>query len=135
MQPLKINITSIILIITSIIFLTAFNRKQTMNSYNEITELSSLKIHIDKKITISGELSEMPWQHLISPMDTHPNIYYFDKNGDQIVIYTKSAINCKKKIKIYGKVIKITGTSKRPGSDQVYAEHQVKVDKWECVDE
>ena len=120
--------------IVVLINLITFGRIKAMNSYNTITEFSSLKIHIDKKITITGELSEMPWQHLISPMDTHPNIYYFDKNRDQVVIYTKSAINCKKKIKIYGKVIKITGTSKRPGSDQVYVEHQVMVDKWECLD-
>ena len=77
----------------------------------------------------------MPWQHLIDFSDSYPNIQYLDlESGDQIVIYSKNPIDCLHKIKITGRVIKVTGKSKRPGnkSKDDYIEFQVVVDNWEC---
>ena len=94
-----------------------------------------LKNFVGKNVEIIGEISKVPWQHLINFSDSHANIQYIDlDSGDQIVVYSRSPIECKNKVKRSGEVIRVAGKSKRPGdiSGSVYVEYQILVDNWEC---
>lgn len=101
--------------------------------YFEITDIGTLMNNEGKKISFEGTMARIPWQHLINIPDTHPNFSYINIEKDQIVVYSKERVNCKDKIKVFGTVIKVQGKSKRPGSDDVFTEYQVVIDKWECV--
>ncbi|MHA2309046.1 MAG: hypothetical protein ACXABJ_07200, partial [Candidatus Heimdallarchaeaceae archaeon] len=75
------------------------------------------------------------WQHIIDVSHHHENIYYLDLDGgDQIVFYSKEPVACTSMIKIEGKVIKVVGKSKRPGSDTTFIEYQIIAEKWECIE-
>ena len=91
--------------------------------------------HVGKDITLVGKISDTPWQHLIDISKEYRNIYYLDyESGEQLVFYTKIPIECKEKIKIIGKVIRVVGKSKRPDSDATFIEFQIVADTWECLD-
>ena len=77
-------------------------------------------------ITISGQISEVIWQHMISYQPEYPHSEYFDlEDGYQIIIY------CKKKIDITGKVIKVSGQAKRPSNiSEEYTEYHILVNTW-----
>ncbi len=97
----------------------------------------NFKDSVDENITLLGNISKIPWQHLIQFFDDRPNINYFDlDNGEQIVIYSREPITCTGSMKISGKVILTTGGSKRPQKIQTetYEEYQLLVDTWECID-
>ena len=69
---------------------------------------------VDQIVELEGKISDLPWQHLIDFSDSYPIIHYFDlDSGDQVVIYSQRLIECKKKMKLSGKVIKVVGKSKR----------------------
>ena len=53
---------------------------------------------------------------------------------DNIVFYSKEPVICSSAIKIEGKVIKVIGKSKRPGSDTIFIEYQIVAEKWECLE-
>ena len=93
---------------------------------------------IEKIITIEGTVSNIPWQHLIGIFEDYPFSEYFDlENNQQIVIYTKTQILRRNiKIKTTGKMIKLTGESKKPGKidDTTYYEYQMLVDNWEYIE-
>ncbi len=94
-----------------------------------------LSENIGNDISLIGSISNTPWQHLIEITETYGNIEYLDlEDGNQIVIYSKKLIKCERKVRITGKVIEVTGKSKRPGdtSEEVYTEYQIIVDDWEC---
>ncbi len=91
--------------------------------------------NIGKEITLKGKISDTPWQHLIDTSHEYDHIYYLDLDGgDQIVFYSKEAVICPKEIKIQGKVIRVVGKSKKPGSDATYIEYQIVAEKWECIE-
>jgi hypothetical protein len=97
----------------------------------------SLKLseNVGNEVSLVGTISNNPWQHLIDYNEEYSNIGYFDlEDGNQIVIYSKEMIKCEKRVKIKGKVIEISGKSKRPGdtSKEVYREYQIIVEDWEC---
>ena len=104
-----------------------------MTEYVEVKDTGDLQEFEGKKVAIEGSISDMPWQHLINFPETHPVITYLDIGGDQIVIYTQDSLNCTGKVKVNGTVVKVQGTSKRPGSDETYVEYHIIVDSWESV--
>jgi len=87
-----------------------------------------------QKVVVEGRISQIPWQHLIAPSDSHPVILYLDSGKNQIVIYSKRYITCTEKIKTTGTVIKIEGKSKKTGSDEIFSEYQIVVDEYECIE-
>ena len=91
--------------------------------------------NIGKEILLKGKLSNTPWQHMIDASLKHKNIYYLDlEGGDQIVFYSKTPIDCKNAIRLKGKVIRVVGKSKKPGSDVTYVEYQIVAEEWECIE-
>lgn len=85
-------------------------------------------------VTIVGQIAKIPWQHLIQHVETHPNIQYVDlEQGGQIVAYSRDAITCNKPVEISGKIIKVTGKNKRPGSKKKHSELQIIVERWKCI--
>lgn len=91
---------------------------------------------VGEKITLTGNISKIPWQHLIKFISDRNHINYFDlDNGEQIVIYSREPITCRGKMKINGEIILTKGSSKRPQKikDDTYQEYQLLVDSWECL--
>ena len=93
---------------------------------------------LEKTITIEGKVSSTPWQHLIGVFEEFPYSEYFDlDNQEQIVIYTKKQILKRNvRLKLTGTIIKLTGRSKRPGSQDTtaYYEYQMLVDNWSYIE-
>jgi hypothetical protein len=99
-----------------------------------LEDTSSIYQYTDKKISLVGELSDIPWQHMIAFVEGHPYSEYFDIRGYQIVIYSETAIDCPGKVRVYGTVIKVQGKGKRPDpGDELYTEYHLVVDEWECL--
>ena len=92
---------------------------------------------LEKTITIEGEISNIPWQHLIGLFEEYPFSDYLDlDNNEQIVIYSKTQILRRNvRIKATGEIIKLTGRSKRPGKidDNEYFEYQMLVTNWDYI--
>ena len=96
----------------------------------------NFKESVGKSITLVGNISKIPWQHLVQFLNDRANINYFDlDNGEQIVIYSREPITCIEEMKITGEVIITKGGSKRPQQIQTetYEEYQLLVDTWECI--
>ncbi|MHA1991382.1 MAG: hypothetical protein ACW981_05385 [Candidatus Hodarchaeales archaeon] len=91
---------------------------------------------LGESITISGQISEVIWQHMISYQPEYPHSDYFDLEDEyQIVIYCKEKIEIKTTIEITGKVIKVSGQPKRPTKvNEEYSEYQMLVDNWKPID-
>jgi hypothetical protein len=91
---------------------------------------------LGENIAISGRISEVIWQHMISYQPEYPHSEYFDLEDDyQVVIYCKEKIGVKTPIEVIGKVIKVSGQSKRPSKvNEEYSEYQILVDKWRILD-
>jgi hypothetical protein len=87
-----------------------------------------------RRIELIGRISETPWQHLISNPEGYDFSYYFDVAESQIVIYSKIPLACRGQLTVRGIVVKVQGSSKRPGSkaDESYGEYHLAVDGWEC---
>ena len=95
-----------------------------------------LSKQVDKQVTITGKISDIPWQHMIASVKGYPKSEYFDlEDKTQIVIYCKNAITERGMISITGKVIGVKGGSKRPGvaKSETYVEYHVAVDSWKPV--
>jgi len=122
------NVFYIVIIITIFSISGCIN----MGDYISMTDSYRLQEYVDKKVKVTGRISDMPWQHLIGNFEKYSEIYYFDIKEDQIVIYSKMAILCSSSLTIYGTVVKVTGKSKRPGSNEEYTEYHILVDRWEC---
>lgn len=103
--------------------------------YAAIEDQDELQQHEGKKVAFEGTIAMIPWQHLINAPDTHKIINYINigKEQEQVVVYTGEKIDCKAKVAVKGTVMKTRGTSKRPGSDEVFIEYQVVADSWECL--
>ena len=82
---------------------------------------------------LTGTISDQPWQHMVDVHLSHPNLYYLDlEGGDQLVIYTKEPVSCTN-VKVRGQPVMIQGTSKKPGSEEIYREKQILVEKFDCL--
>ncbi len=110
-------------------------KEQSEDDYLLIHDQDVLQQHEGEKVQFEGTIAMIPWQHLINLPDTHQNINYINigKEKEQVVVYSKNKIDCKAKVGVKGTVVKTKGTSKRPGSDEVFIEYQVIADSWECV--
>ena len=104
-----------------------------MEEYNRVSYIYELKNHVDGKVVITGKVTNIPWQHLINPPQDYCAINYFDCKGDQTVVYSKEPIHVREEINVFGKAVKIMGTSKRPGSNDVFVEYHIVAEKWEKI--
>lgn len=88
-----------------------------------------------KSMELTGTISDTPWQHMIDAPRGYENANYVDfADGDQMVVYSKTPMECEGDVNIKGRYVEIEGTSKRPGSDESYTELQIMADEFECAD-
>ncbi len=106
----------------------------TMNDYTLLEDASRMSAYVDKKISLEGEISGTPWQHMIAATAEYPYSEYFDVKDFQIVVYSKAPMECRGKLRVFGRVLKVTGKGKRPEpGDEPYTEYHLLVDRWECL--
>ena len=111
---------------------------EAARNYEAVEKMEDLKHLVNKKVCITGTISNEPWQHLMSPSDSFPISTYFDVGDMQTVIYSAEILacpNCKCKIEIKGTVIKIQGMGKGSKADETYVEYHITADSWCCLDE
>jgi len=60
--------------------------------YIELESTAALADHVCSPVSLRGNVSNMPWQHMIDYRKDYPEIVYFDMDGDQIVLYAKTPI-------------------------------------------
>jgi hypothetical protein len=99
-----------------------------------IEEIDRLSDYTGKTITVTGRISDTPWQHIIGYEPDHPFSYYFDVGDMQTVIYSESEIQCRSRLRVTGKVIEVGTKSKKPGSDTDYKEYQILVENKVCIE-
>lgn len=106
----------------------------TGSTYTRLQPADDMSKYEGRKVEIAGRLSRTPWQHLMANPEGYGLSYYFDVGDFQIVLYSKSAIACSGPLAVRGTVIKVRGSSKRPGSkaDESYVEYHLAVDDWTC---
>jgi hypothetical protein len=108
---------------------------KTVEEYVMLEDAAPMQEYVDKKVCLTGEVSDIPWQHMIAFVEGHPYSEYFDVRDYQIVIYAKTQIQCRGMVKLYGTVLKVEGKGKRPDpGDELYVEYHLIVDKWECLE-
>jgi hypothetical protein len=120
-------------ILLFLLFSSAISFQCANTQYQLITTGRELNELVNQNIIIEGKVSNIPWQHLIGYTKNYPYTCYFDFDKSQTVIYSKTPIECRDRIKIRGKIIKISGKSKKPGSDEDYSENHIIADDWECI--
>ena len=92
---------------------------------------------VGKKITITGKVSTVMWQHFNVSVDGHPHMNYIDLDDTrQVVVYTKDEITCKNAIELTGEVLKIDSKNNDPRSKihDGFIEYQLIVDSWKCIE-
>ncbi len=100
--------------------------------YILIEEPGALKKHAGENVIVTGNISNIIWQHIMGHFEEYPYDYYFDIGDSQIVIYSKKPINTDKTIRVYGEVVEISGKAKGdPRKD--YSEYHILVDHWEKI--
>ena len=104
------------------------------SAYVRLQSANGMSQYEGRKVELSGRVSETPWQHLMANPEGYGLSYYFDVGDFQIVVYSKSPIECPGVILVRGTVIKVQGSSKRPGTkaDESFVEYHVTADSWEC---
>ncbi len=83
-------------------------------------------------VVIEGKVAQEIWQHMMAPTSSNPHETYFDMGRGQIVIYTKSPVECTGTVRAAGMVVKIEGASKNPRRKETCTEYHVRADSWEC---
>ncbi len=74
-----------------------------------------LENNIGEKVSITGKISNVMWQHFHTYVKTHPHIGYIDLDEThQIVVYTKNPIECNGVVHLTGKLIKTKYKSDSP---------------------
>lgn len=82
-------------------------------------------------ITITGSISDMPWQHMIDARASSSDVRYVDlDDGVQVVVYFPRGAPYAGRLAITGEVIAVSGTSKRPGSTTEHVEYQLVATAW-----
>ena len=88
-----------------------------------------------KTIKITGKISNVIWQHIISAPKSHPYMSYFDlEDGYQIIIYTKNQITCKEKVEVKGEIIRIEGNKNTDSKSAGLIEYHIIADTWKCIE-
>jgi hypothetical protein len=105
-----------------------------LGGYARLESADGLGAFEGQRVEIRGRISETPWQHLIGNPEGYDYSYYFDVGDFQIVLYTKAGLDCAGELTVRGTVVRIQGSSKRPGSkaDESYVEFHIAADAWEC---
>ena len=87
-----------------------------------------------KIITITGKISDVIWQHIISARKSHPYLFYFDlKDGYQIIIYTKNQIDCEERVEVTGEVIRVEVNEDADSKAGGLVEYHLIADTWKCI--
>jgi hypothetical protein len=87
-----------------------------------------------KTITISGKISNVVWQHAISPTKSHPYLSYFDlKDGYQIILYAKNQITCKERVEVTGEVVRVKVNNDAKSKAAGHVEYHIIADTWKCI--
>jgi hypothetical protein len=106
----------------------------TMADYRAIENADDLHSMVGTKVCVTGNLSDIPWQHLVGNFKNYPHSYYFDVQKYQIMIYTKTPCDCTGPLKVFGTVVTVEGMSKHPANkEDTFKEYHITVDRWECV--
>ncbi|HEY3448758.1 MAG TPA: hypothetical protein VGK67_20535 [Myxococcales bacterium] len=84
-------------------------------------------------VTVEGQVSKSPWQHMIDTVAGKPAEYLDLAGGDQIVVYVAGKLPEGKRLVLTGKVKDLKGTSKRPGSKELVLERQLDVESWSAA--
>lgn len=111
---------------------------EATGNYEVVEKMKDLKDLVDKKVCITGTISNEPWQHLIASPDSFPISTYFDIGDMQIIVYSAKELacpNCKCEIEIKGTVLKVQGKGKGSKADEQYIEYHIVADSWRCLDE
>ena len=58
---------------------------KTVEDYVMLEDTAPMSGYVDKKVCLVGEVSEIPWQHMIAFVEGHPYSEYFDVKDYQIV--------------------------------------------------
>jgi hypothetical protein len=102
--------------------------------YKTIIHASELSRYVDRQVRVTGQISNIPWQHMIASVKGYPYDHYFDFDDYQIVIYVKEKIAHKGTITVYGTVVEVGGDSKNPRRKETAVEYHIRVDTWEKAD-
>jgi len=104
------------------------------SNYVRLSSAQALSQYDGRKVEIAGRVSRTPWQHMIGNPAGFPYSEYFDVGNYQIVVYSKTPLDCPGAIIVRGTVIKLQGSSKRPGTkaDESFIEYHLAADAWEC---
>lgn len=116
-----------------LLFLCAGAGHAKKTKYARVKTAAELKNYVGKKVMVTGKVSNVIWQHIMAPPETHPVENYFDIEKFQIVVYAKEEISCEGDVKVKGKVIELRGAGKGSKVDETYVEYHIAADKWKCV--
>lgn len=83
---------------------------------------------------IVGRIARIPWQHLVKPPPGKIPIYVDTEGGGQTVAYAAEEPVCSGVLLMEGRTLLAEGPAKRPGSDERFAERQLDVTSWTCLD-
>ena len=87
-----------------------------------------------KTITVTGKISNVVWQHIISATNSHPYFSYFDlEDGYQIIIYTENQIKCKERMEVRGEVLKVEVNEDADSKGAGLVEYHIMADNWKCI--
>ncbi len=109
-------------------------REALTDFFSQFDKHTDLYKNVGRTITVNGEVSNVMWQHMIQFTKEYPHSIYLDFDKGQTVVYSKEPIECKGKISVIGRVIKIEGGSKDPRRKEAVDEYHIQADKWTCRD-
>lgn len=124
-------ITAFILLVTFLFISAGCSSRKS--DYIQLDSVKELKGYLDKRVSLAGQVSDVPWQHIISGehIATRPHEYYFDMKDGQIVIYSQDMIaGAGVPIVVYGTVVETRGEAKGDPRES-YVEYQLLVDRVE----
>jgi hypothetical protein len=106
----------------------------TMDNYTPLPDTARMSAYVDKKVSLVGKISNTPWQHMIASVKEYPYSEYFDVGDFQIVVYARQPMKCGGNVRVFGRVLEVSGRGKRPEpGDEVYTEYHLLVDRWQCL--
>lgn len=98
-----------------------------------ITTWPALNAAQGKAVVVEGTVSAVPYQHMMPGAPDARHDIYLDLDGDaQVVVISRSPIECKKRVRIEGTVYEVSGAGK--GGGDTYREPYVRAEKWSCLD-
>ena len=92
-----------------------------MKKFETISDYENI---LGKEIEITGKISNIIWQHMITLQPDYPEISYFsllDEDGEQyhqLVVYSKFKITDTGNHTLRGRIIKSEGKTKHPGEER-----------------